>query len=196
MEPFSHHKGFLSVEQATDFFWKFSEIIWLPFAPAPNSRPVHSWKPDTDNPITNSIIEFVIDKLRREHNVLTCDSVFMNLYRDGEDYCPYHSDAYGLDTYTLSLGATRDFLLKPKASGTHSETFRLRNGDLYYMAKGLHETHKHSVPKRTALKEARISILFMVTHKPPPAPQPAPLPALAITRVKAKARIKPQAEAE
>jgi hypothetical protein len=198
---FSHSAGFLPTDQANRFFQTLKEeIAWYPFVLSPNSRPVHHWNPKGDGPTVYSIIDYVIDRLKREYGVSQCEGVFMNLYRDGTDHCPYHSDKYGCDTYTLSLGDTRDFLLKPKATGTNSQSFALGNGDLYYMAKELHTTHRHSVPKRVGSLEPRISLLFIVTHKPTypqsSVPPVSPMTVESPPALKIKGRIKPPVVAD
>jgi alkylated DNA repair dioxygenase AlkB len=44
--------------------------------------------------------------------------VFCNYYRNGADYAPHHTDSYGADVMSVSLGATRTFAFKEKATNT------------------------------------------------------------------------------
>ena len=90
--------------------------------------------------------------------------MFLNYYQDGSDYCPYHADVYNCDTITLSLGATRDFLVKENGKGTKASKYTLTTGDLYYMPHSIHKTYKHSIPVRKGVSEGRISILFFVCN--------------------------------
>ena len=109
--------------------------------------------------VSDNIIDILVNRLQDEKHVIV-QGVFLNLYRDGNDYCPYHADKYGTDVYTISFGETRDILIKPNASGTKSVKITLKSGDMYYMAKELHDTHKHSVPKRKNVGKTRISMVF------------------------------------
>jgi hypothetical protein len=77
--------------------------------------------------------------------------VFINLYRDGSDFCPYNKDVY--------IGETRDLLVNSDQKGTRAIKYKLESGDLYYMVERLHHKHKHSVPKRTK-GGIRISVVF------------------------------------
>lgn len=135
-------------------------LNWTTFALAPKSRlvcgPIHfgSTRSEADL-VLLQLIEMLQIQCHRK-----VVGIFVNYYRDGKDYCPYHRDTYGLDTYTLSLGASRDFLLKPDNGGATIKV-KLDPGDLYYMPNSVHLTHKHSIPKRAGAGP-RVSILFFV----------------------------------
>jgi alkylated DNA repair dioxygenase AlkB len=109
---------------------------------------------------TMSILLSLQIHLQDTYNVRVDNGIFLNLYKDGEDYCPYHRDQYGKDVYTISLGATRDLLLKPDEKGKETEKYTLKSGDMYYMANELHKTHRHSIPKRKNMNQTRISVVF------------------------------------
>jgi len=109
----------------------------------------------------NTIFQGLIQKINSQYN---CDiqNIFCNLYKDGQDYCSYHKDKYKRHIYTLSLGESRDFLVKPDGKGTKATKYTLNSGDLYFMHNNLHKHHKHSVPKRKNVTGTRISLVFFV----------------------------------
>jgi alkylated DNA repair dioxygenase AlkB len=84
-------------------------------------------------------------------------------YRDGRDSVAFHGDKLGrlVDNSvvaTISVGAPRRFLLKPRAGGP-SLAFELGWGDLFVMGGTCQRTWQHAVPKR-AHADPRISIMF------------------------------------
>lgn len=104
-----------------------------------------------------------IIKTLQDNMGISVVSFFVNYYRDGNDYAPYHTDKYGIETLTLSFGCTRDFYLK------HNQTkevikYKLSHGDLFCFDEETNQKYKHSIPKRTKLKDERISILFFYKH--------------------------------
>lgn len=134
-------------------------VPWKPFALAPKSRRVFQWQRGSMAPDIDAIFIKFVNDLESKHKVKV-KGVFCNLYVDNNDYCPYHRDQYNADVWTLSLGSTRDFLVKPDEKGTRATTYTLKSGDLYYMAKELHRNHRHSIPKRSGKIGPRISIVF------------------------------------
>ena len=150
-----HSQSFFSEEESTALFNYFRDNVeWATFPISPNSRKVGKLDSSDKN------IRRVMTQISQNFETSIADSVFLNYYKDGSDYCPYHKDKYGLDSCTLSLGAPRDFLLKPDDKGK-TKKFTLLSGDLYIMSASLHNTHKHSIPKR-AEAEPRISLLFLL----------------------------------
>jgi alkylated DNA repair dioxygenase AlkB len=97
--------------------------------------------------------------------------VLVNRYRDGNDSMGLHADAepeLGPDPVvaTLSLGATRRFVVKPRAPGP-SRTFDLRSGSLLVMAGACQSRFRHGIPRQPAVREERISLTFRrVTFSP------------------------------
>ena len=91
------------------------------------------------------------------------DSVGLNLYRDGRDSVAWHGDRIPRDlpeplVATLSLGAQRRFLLRPKGGG-RSVRFAPASGDLIVMGGTTQRTWQHTVPK-VATAGPRISVTF------------------------------------
>jgi len=158
-----HIPGFLKEEHASDLCAVLEAIIpWQKFAPSPKSRLVYMWNTliaQMVDPQINQIFQKLINEINRKYRT-NIQNIFCNLYKNGQDYCPYHKDMYRTHIFTLSLGQTRDFLVKPDQKGTKSTKYTLNSGDLYFMHNDIHNTHKHSIPKRKHVEGTRISIVF------------------------------------
>lgn len=105
----------------------------------------------------------IADDISRHYGV-TYDSAWMNLYRDHEDSTAWHADrpADRLPTAivpVLSLGATRRFLVRPRAGGK-SIAFIVETGDLVVMGGRCQRDWVHMVPKEAQRTGARISVNF------------------------------------
>jgi alkylated DNA repair dioxygenase AlkB len=99
-----------------------------------------------------------------EHYGVVYDSLWLNLYRNGEDSTGWHRDRFSCQrpeciVPVLTLGATRRFLIKPRAGG-NSVAFRPGSGDLIVMGGRAQQDWVHSVPKDPKVAESRISINF------------------------------------
>ena len=87
--------------------------------------------------------------------------VFINYYKDGNEYAPYHSDKYNCDTCLVSFGVSR--VLRYKKNSTNETTdFVLDSGDLLFIPDEVNKYYKHSLLKRTKIDKSRISILFFL----------------------------------
>jgi alkylated DNA repair dioxygenase AlkB len=100
--------------------------------------------------------------------------VLANRYRDGRDSIGLHADdepELGDDPVvaTVSLGATRRFVLKPrqKAAGP-SHTLDVRHGGLVVMGGPTQRHYVHGVPRQPDVREERISLTFRRLLRPPP----------------------------
>lgn len=101
------------------------------------------------------------------------NSVLVNLYNDGNDCIGYHAD----DEPTLgerptiasvSLGAARDFLMRPTMPEAASlVSILLGHGDLLVMAGDTQKNWIHSLPRRRRVTEARINLTFRTFIKGP-----------------------------
>jgi hypothetical protein len=98
------------------------------------------------------------------------DSVLVNLYRDGRDSVAWHGDTVRKRqshpmVVTISLGACRRFLLRPRGGGT-SVRWLLGPGDLVVMGGRSQHDWEHCVPKM-AVAGPRASVTMR--HSQPPA---------------------------
>jgi alkylated DNA repair dioxygenase AlkB len=98
------------------------------------------------------------------------DRIWVNLYRDGADSVAWHGDRNRLvmtSPYvaTVSLGARRKFLLRPR--GTTRALHRLEpgHGDLVVMGGACQAEWEHTVPKTKQPVGARMSVT--IRHSKP-----------------------------
>ncbi|WP_372931117.1 alpha-ketoglutarate-dependent dioxygenase AlkB family protein [Shewanella putrefaciens] len=103
------------------------------------------------------------DKLARDYG-LESNGVLVNRYADGKDCMGAHSDdepeiAQGSHIASITLGATRDFVLKHKHSQT-KYSISLNSGDLLIMHWPMQSDWLHSLPKRLKVKEPRWNYTF------------------------------------
>jgi alkylated DNA repair dioxygenase AlkB len=105
------------------------------------------------------------------------ERVSLGYYRDGRDSVAYHGDRIArllpnALVATVSVGAPRRFLLRPKAGG-RSLSFSLGRGDLLVMGGSCQRTWQHGIPKsRTVGGQERIAIMFRPHWLEPQPEQP------------------------
>lgn len=92
------------------------------------------------------------------------DSVLLNLYRDGRDSVAWHRDdidRFGQDEIiaSLSLGATRRFMFRPRHGG-ESLALDLPAGSLLLMGRGTQTHWEHCVPKTARPVGERLNLTF------------------------------------
>jgi alkylated DNA repair dioxygenase AlkB len=95
------------------------------------------------------------------------NSVLANRYRDGRDGMGWHSDdepelGPRPAIASLSLGAPRRFLLKPRERGAQSERLALElgHGSLLLMAGDSQRRYRHALPKTARAVGERINLTF------------------------------------
>lgn len=93
--------------------------------------------------------------------------VLVNRYRHARDSMGFHSDdepELGENPLlaSLSLGATRRFVIHPKKKslGIASRTLELRDGDLLVMGGAFQHELRHGVPKEPGVAAERINLTF------------------------------------
>jgi alkylated DNA repair dioxygenase AlkB len=91
------------------------------------------------------------------------DSCWVNLYRDGSDAVAWHGDTNRKTlrnplVCTVSLGARRSFLLKPRAGGPVAKRYQPGGGDLIVMGGACQHEWLHAVPRERRVSGARMSI--------------------------------------
>lgn len=94
----------------------------------------------------------------------TYNSVLLNLYRDGRDCVSWHADAEpglapGSPIASVSLGAARDFQLRPAVGGP-IVTLPLPPGSLLYMGGATQANWRHALPRRLRVGAGRINLTF------------------------------------
>ena len=108
----------------------------------------------------------------------TFNFVVINLYHDGKDYIGWHNDKEeshkdGHLIASISLGATRDFMIKPytelgkaifqRYGYGERLTVPLEAGDLIVMAGEMQKNYKHTVPKRATVDPVHIEGIVETT---------------------------------
>ena len=95
----------------------------------------------------------------------------LNLYRDGRDHVALHADAepeLGRDPViaSLSLGATRIFIVKAKAR-SFWKRIKLVPGSLLVMGGSFQHRYRHQVPKEPGDVGPRLNVTLRQLHGPP-----------------------------
>ncbi|MDX1804646.1 MAG: alpha-ketoglutarate-dependent dioxygenase AlkB [Alcanivorax sp.] len=95
------------------------------------------------------------------------NSVLANLYRDGHDSMGYHSDdeaELGEQPWiaSFSLGAERDFVLRPKYGAHRGQCLRLplQDNQLLLMNPAVQHHYQHALPRRARVHQSRINLTF------------------------------------
>lgn len=108
----------------------------------------------------------LIDLKKRVENIVQTqfNSCLLNLYEDGSQGMAWHSDdedALGRNTViaSLSLGATRKFVLKHKRNNEKVE-LNLPHGQLIVMRGDTQHHWLHAIMKSTKVTEPRINLTF------------------------------------
>jgi alkylated DNA repair dioxygenase AlkB len=112
-------------------------------------------------------LERVRDMAER-HTRTTFDYCFLNRYRDGRDAVAWHGDRDGtrdarLVVASLSLGATRQFQLRPKKDSglMHNPiSVDVNHGDLVIMAGDTQLYWEHRVPRDPRITGERLNVTF------------------------------------
>ncbi|HEX6300496.1 MAG TPA: alpha-ketoglutarate-dependent dioxygenase AlkB [Acidimicrobiia bacterium] len=113
-------------------------------------------------PEVHPVIPEIIDSLSERYEI-RLDQVSAGWYRDGNDSVAYHGDRIARErprstVATVSLGAARRFLIRPKEGG-QATSLSLGHGDLVVMGGSSQRTWEHAVPKvRSA--DPRIALMF------------------------------------
>ena len=103
-------------------------------------------------------------RLRRELR-FEFNSVLANLYRDGRDSMGWHSDdepELGSQPLiaSLSLGATRRFVLKHRIDASRKLALELPHGSLLVMRGATQSNYRHALPRTARSVGPRINLTF------------------------------------
>jgi alkylated DNA repair dioxygenase AlkB len=95
------------------------------------------------------------------------NGVLLNLYRDGEDSMGFHADdepELGREPViaSVSLGAERTFVLKPKKRQREGAPLRLAlpHGSLLVMDAAVQHGWLHGIPKEPSVRASRVNLTF------------------------------------
>jgi alkylated DNA repair dioxygenase AlkB len=128
----------------------------------PEPRLTAGWSTDAADDEVPPILTDMADALSGRYAV-GFDRIWVNLYRDGADSVAWHGDRNRLVmtnplVATVSLGARRRFLLRPR--GTSRAVHRLEpgHGDLVVMGGACQAEWEHTVPKTAKRVGARMSV--------------------------------------
>jgi alkylated DNA repair dioxygenase AlkB len=93
------------------------------------------------------------------------NSVLLNRYANAQDSVSWHSDDEPeMDSEhpiaSLSLGASRAFLIRPIASKKTVQTYTLSSGSLLVMPAGFQQKCQHCIPKSKTPCGSRVNLTF------------------------------------
>lgn len=93
------------------------------------------------------------------------NSVLLNWYRDGHDHLSWHADdekelGQNAVIASLSLGATRDFLIRRADDHRQKLVMPLAHGSLLVMRGAMQKYWQHAVPKRRRVAGSRVNLTF------------------------------------
>jgi alkylated DNA repair dioxygenase AlkB len=110
------------------------------------------------------VLEPVRERLARECGI-DFNSVLANLYRDGRDSMGWHSDdepelGSQPPIASLSLGATRRFVLKHRGDPSLKRALELPHGSLLVMRGATQANYRHALPRTARPVGPRINLTF------------------------------------
>ncbi|MGZ4602989.1 MAG: alpha-ketoglutarate-dependent dioxygenase AlkB, partial [Kineosporiaceae bacterium] len=120
------------------------------------------WSTDAGDTQTPQILRDTAAALSTRYAV-GFDGIWVNLYRDGADSVAWHGDRNRLVmtnplVATVSLGARRRFLLRPRGSTRAARRLEPGHGDLVVMGGRCQAEWEHTVPKTTQRVGPRMSV--------------------------------------
>ena len=140
-------------------------------------RLMGSYRLDPPGPSTPPAILQATETVR-ERLQIPCNSVGLNLYRDGRDSVAPHNDHLnelreGYPIALLSLGAMRRMTVRAKEKPPRVIHADLEPGSLFVMDYVTQINYTHAIPKTTAAVGERISLAFRVKRRKESAAEPA-----------------------
>lgn len=109
-------------------------------------------------------VEAIRDRIRAQYGG-DYNSVLLNRYADAQDSVAWHSDDEPeMDAShpiaSLSLGASREFLVRPITGKKSLQTYVLTSGSLLLMPPGFQQRYEHCVPKSKEPCGCRVNLTF------------------------------------
>jgi len=134
------------------------EEVWM--GPYPYKFSGRTLAPVPWTPEIEAIREKISQRYGGDYN-----SVLLNRYANERDSVSWHSDDEPeMDSNhaiaSLSLGASRAFLIRPIADKKALESYLLTSGSLLVMPAGFQQTHQHCVPKSQSACGTRVNLTF------------------------------------
>lgn len=135
----------------------------------PEPRLTAGWSTDAGDAEVPDILVQMAEALSRRYAV-GFDRIWVNLYRDGADSVAWHGDRNRLVmtnplVATVSLGARRRFLLRPRGTSRALHRLEPGHGDLVVMGGACQAEWEHTVPKTAQRVGARMSVT--IRHSEP-----------------------------
>jgi len=120
----------------------------------------------TADPSLSATLQSALEVVRRHYDA-PFNSIGMNLYRDGRDSVAPHNDKLqqmvsGMPVVLLSLGATRDMVIRGKQPPHRRIVLPLQAGSLLSMDWTCQFHYDHGIPKTSQVMGPRISLAFRV----------------------------------
>jgi alkylated DNA repair dioxygenase AlkB len=120
------------------------------------------WSTDAEDASTPAVLREMAELLSTRYAV-DFDRIWVNLYRDGADSVAWHGDRNRLVmtrplVATVSLGARRRFLLRPRGTSRAAHRLEPGHGDLVVMGGQCQAEWEHTVPKTAKRVGARMSV--------------------------------------
>lgn len=149
--------------ETTSFFTEYliNNLPWKQFSFTKKRLACHMKEEHLQDEIIMAIITQAITATARSRNLSSMEfsGVFFNYYRDGNDETPFHKDTYGSTVITVSLGATRNFIMRPDDGGI-DEVYSLDHGDVFVFDPADNAGYKHSIPKTRTPVGPRVSVVI------------------------------------
>ena len=87
--------------------------------------------------------------------------VFMSLYRNGDDYSPFHREEYnGKGVFIVSIGGSRVFCVKNE--NNKMDKYMLEDGDVFFFNDEFNRKYTNSIPKIKNFNKQNIIIMLFV----------------------------------
>jgi alkylated DNA repair dioxygenase AlkB len=128
----------------------------------PEPRLTSGWSTDAEDETLPPMLREMAEALSARYPV-EFDRIWVNLYRDGQDSVAWHGDRNRLVmtrplVATVSLGARRKFLLRPRGTSRALHRLEPGHGDLVVMGGECQAEWEHTVPKTKQPVGARMSV--------------------------------------
>jgi alkylated DNA repair dioxygenase AlkB len=148
-------------ELAGEARWQQRTVtVWDRTLPEP--RLTAGWSTDADSTDVPPALREMATMLSGRY-AAGFDRIWVNLYRDGADSVAWHGDRNRLVmsrplVATVSLGARRRFLLRPRGTSRALHKLEPGHGDLVVMGGECQAEWEHTVPKTAQRVGARMSV--------------------------------------